>query len=581
METSFQNGVIVARGKFWEAAVYDAFANDLRVCFDGKGGITNYSVCNHPGSYLRTSYLNVFVNGVKLDAFTDKTVEMIGRTQKITLDAVGGKIEVFQFIPKRGNALCCEITAEKAAKYDFAFVFGNASKTFAYAADAENEHISENHSVYLHTNKSVRFVCAFGSDEDNCRDILSRFAVLKKEIEDEIGSITIPATAKTERDKALYVLSVFCALENYQEIGEYKGFSAGCNYTNPIRTYFRDAYWTVLSMYRDHADLVKNEILTLAHGIEENGDCPSAVTYEMNAHWRNHYDSPSFFVLMVYDYINRTGDFSILDATVGDKTILDYCILTVDKLAGYEDETHLIVKEGPYNKRDWADEVNRTGYVTYLELLYARALRCASRIVGKRDQARARRYAAAYEQTKAAINALLWDDEKGYYVNYKDGDFVEDNLSVDTILAVLFGIADQKQTERLLDNVSALLETKNNKTQRAGDFGVMSVFPFYRGIDRCFHKSGQEYEQQNGAAHPALSALIAYAELQNGRDHAYALTSSFDWIVKHGEYTLPDYYSPCGPSGAPLMVWNSVVTLVYDWQDVDFFKENRAVWEQN
>ena len=40
METSFQNGKIIARGKFWEDAVYDVCANDLRVRFDGKGGIT-------------------------------------------------------------------------------------------------------------------------------------------------------------------------------------------------------------------------------------------------------------------------------------------------------------------------------------------------------------------------------------------------------------------------------------------------------------------------------------------------------------------------------------------------------------
>ena len=579
METSFQNGAIIARGKFWEEAVYDVCANDLRVCFDGNGGITNYSVCNHPGSYLRKSYLNVFVNGVKLDAFTDKTVEMIGRTQRIVLDAIGGKIEVFQFIPKRGNALCCEITAEKHAKYDFAFVFGNASKTFAYAADAENEHVTENHSVYLHTDKSVRFVCAFGSDEENCKDILFRFSALKQEILDEIKSVKIPATAKTERDKALYVSSIFCALENYQEIGEYHGFSAGCNYISPLRTYFRDAYWTVLCMYKDHADLVRNEILTLARGIDENGDCPSAVTFELKQHWPNHYDSPSYFVLMVYDYVNRTGDFSILDETVNGKTVYDWCLNAIDKLAAYEDETHLIVKEGPYNKRDWADEVNRIGYVSYLELLYARALYCLSRIAGKRDETLARKYYGMYLQTKAAIDKILWDDEKGYYINYKNGDFVEDNLSVDTVVAVLFGISDERKTERLLDNVAKMLESKNNKIQRAGDFGVMSVFPFYKGIDRYHNKSSQDYEYHNGAVWPYLAALVAYAEAKNGRDHVYALTSSFDWNIAKGNYTPIEYYSPIRPDGSLLQAWSSDAAWVYDWLDDDFFKENRTVWK--
>ncbi len=578
METSFHDGKIVVRGKFWEEAVYDVCANDLRVCFDGNGGITNYSVCNHPGSYLRKSYLNVFVNGVKLDAFTDKTVEMIGRTQRIVLDAIGGKIEVFQFIPKRGNALCYEITAEKHAEYDFAFVFGNASKTFAYAADAENEHVPENHSVYLHTDKSVRFVCSFGSDEENCKDILSRFPALKKEVLDEIKSVKIPATAKTERDKALYVSSIFCAIENYQEIGEYRGFSAGCNYISPLRTYFRDAYWTVLCMYKDHADLVRNEILTLAHGIQENGDCPSAVTFELNQHWPNHYDSPSFFVLMVYDYINRTGDFSILDETMNGKTVYDYCRLVIDKLAAYEDETHLIVKEGPYNKRDWADEVNRSGYVSYLELLYARALYCVSRIIGRRDETLAAKYYGMYLQTKAAIDKILWDDEKGYYINYKNGDFVEDNLSVDTVVAVLFGISDEQKTKRLLDNVAKMLESKNNKFQHAGDFGVMSVFPFYRGIDRYHNKSSQDYEYHNGAVWPYLSALVAYAQQMHGRDGSYALTSSFDWNIAKKNFTPIEYYSPIRPDGSLLQAWSSDAAWVYDWANENFFAENEKVW---
>ncbi len=579
METSFQNGAIVARGKFWEDAVWDVFANDLRVSFDGKGGITNYSVCNHPGSYVRRSYLNVFVNGVKLDAFTDKTVEMIGRTQKIVLETDGGEIEVFGFVPKRGNALCYEITAESAAKYDFVFDFGQAVKGFSYAADAQSEYISENASVYLHTEKSVRFVCSYDSDEACCQDILSRFAALKQEVEDEIKNVKIPATAKTERDKALYVSSIFCALENYKEIGEYRGFSAGCSYVKPVRTYFRDAYWTVLCMYKDHADLVRNEILTLAHGIEENGDCPSAVTFELLPHWRNHYDSPSFFVLMVYDYINRTGDFSILDETVNGKTVYDYCLLTVDKLSAYEDETHLIVKEGPYNKRDWADEVNRIGYVSYLELLYARALWCVSRIAEKRDAKRAAKYSEMYRATKAAIDRILWDDEKGYYINYVNGDFVEDNLSVDTIVAVLFGISDEEKTERLLDNVSKMLESRNNTVQRAGDFGVMSVFPFYKGEDRYYNKSSQDYEYHNGAVWPYLSALVAYAEAKNGRDYEYALTSSFDWNIPRGNYTPIEYYSPIRPDGSLLQAWSSDAAWVYDWQDGDFFKENAVVWE--
>ena len=578
MQTSFQNGAIVARGKYHEDVVYDVCANDLRVKFDGKGGITNYTVSNQGGNCVGRSYLLVFADGKKLDAFCDKTVELVGRTQKITLKSGELSFEIFQFIPPVGNAIFYEIKASERGDYDLVFDFGHWASGLCCASDVEKTFVPENASVCLRTERNARFVLSFGADEAYCEKMIAEFPAYRKRVEDEYRGIAIPATAATEKDKALYVSSIFCALENYKEIGDYKGFSAGCSYVAPVRTYFRDAYWTVLSMYRDHPDLVRNEILTLAHGVEENGDCPSAVTFEMRQHWQNHYDSPSFFVLMVYDYINRTGDFSILDEEVSGKTIYEYCVLVVDKLSGYEDGTHLLFKPGQYNKRDWADEVNRVGYVTYVELLYARALECLSRIVGTRDASLARRYREKCAETKGAINALLWDDEKGYYINYKNGDFVEDNLSVDTILAVLFGISDGKQTERILDNVSRLLETRNNKAQQAGDFGVMCVFPFYRGIDRARNKSSQEYEYHNGAVWPYLSALVAYAQLMNGRDYAYALTSSFDWNIAKGNYTPIEYYSPIRPDGSLLQAWSSDAAWVYDWQDVDFFEENQAVW---
>ena len=349
----------------------------------------------------------------------------------------------------------------------------------------------------------------------------------------------------------------------------------------PVRTYYRDAYWTVLCLYKRRPDLIRCQILTLAHGIEKNGDCPSSVTFEFRPRLRNYYDSPCFFVMLVYDYINHTGDRSILDEYVNGKSVYDLCLLAVDRLTEFEDKTGLIVKAGRYNRRDWSDQINRTGYVTYVELLYTRALFCLSRIVGTRDENRARRYREMSERTKDAINAILWDEEKGYYINYKSGDFVEDNLSVDTILAVLFGVSDKSRTARLLDNFSRLLDTRNNRFLRAGNFGLTCVYPCYRGVDRCFSRSVQPFAYQNGASWPCWSALVAYAQMKNGREYTYALTSSFLRNVKEGRYTPVEYDSPLGDPGSPLHARSSAVAWVYDWQDTDFFENNEEVWKRS
>ena len=578
MKKCFRNGkIFFVAGKLNEEVPYDVSSNELHVCFDGKGGITNYTVSNQSGSYVRRTVLNVFADGRKLDAFCEKRVELAGRTQKILMKDGGTGIKIFQFVAPTESAVFYEFTANKPGDYEFVLDFSRAQYGVHYDTDVETRYIAENNAIHLRTRRSARLVFSYVS-EKYCSTLLSRFAAYKKQVVDEFRQVKIPASAKSEKERALYVSSVFCALENYREIGLFKGFSASGHREIPVRTYFRDAYWTVLSMYKTRPDLVRCQILTLARGIKENGDCPSGVLADFNPRVRNYYDSPSFFVLMVYDYINRTGDRSILSETVNGKSVYDLCRLVVDRLSTFEDKTGLIVKSGRYNKLDWADQINRTGYVTYVELLYARALYCLSRIVGTRDKTRARRYREMYQQTKNAINTLLWDNEKGYYVNYRDGDFVEDNLSVDTILAVLFGISDDAATARLLDNVSALLETRNNDSQKGGDYGVMCVYPFYRGADRCYNRSAEDYACQNGGVWPFWSALVAYAQKRNGRDCAYALTSSFGWSVKHGYYTPLECYSPNRSDGAPLHARSSVAAFVYDWMDRDFFGENESVW---
>ena len=579
MEKSCRSGKIFVTGKFYEEVEYDVCSNEAHVTFDGKGGITCSTLYNQSGGYFREVRFNVLINGEKLDPFCDKRVKLAGRALTILLKKGGTQIEICQFVSPSESAVFCEIKTNKPGDYEFVWDLRYSRDGFFYDANVENRYVPDNASLYLRTKRNAQLVFAYESQR-YCTEMLSGFSAYRKQVEDEIRSVKIPPSAKTERDKALYVSSVFCALENYKTFGPFNGFCAS-SYTNaPVLTFFRDSYWTVLSMYKAYPHLIRNQILTLAHGIDESGNCSSSIAFDFLPRFhRNHYDSPCFFVLMVYDYVNRTGDRSILSETANGKTVYDYCFLVIDKLSEYEDRTGLIVKLGKYNNRDWADQINRTGYVTYVELLYARALFCLSRIAGTRDAALERKYLELSEQTKNAIDRLLWDDEKGYYVNYRDGDFIEDNLSVDTILAVLFRIADHDKTERILDNVSKLLETRNNRIKRLGDFGVLSVFPCYRGADRSFSRSQQPYCFHNGAAWPYWSALVAYAFLMNGRDYTYALTSSFVWNLKAGNYTPNACYSPLFSVKMPLHARSSDAAFVYDWQNGDFFDENKSSWK--
>ena len=113
-----------------------------------------------------------------------------------------------------------------------------------------------------------------------------------------------------------------CALSNFKIDNNvhFKAFYAGVRYKEPARTYFRDSYWTIQSILPFKPELVRDQIIALAKGIHDDGACGSGVKFDGSDWWSNHYDSPSFFVMMIYDYIIWTGDLSVLTEKTKGKT---------------------------------------------------------------------------------------------------------------------------------------------------------------------------------------------------------------------------------------------------------------------
>lgn len=561
MQHTYQNGKIILEAKLHEKALYNVSNRQISVIFDGKGATVSYALANER-EFFQEGCLVLTRNNRPVDIYVPKRVEMIGRCQTIYLDFEDANLTIKQFLHPTLNGVFvfyhwqgsgAEDTIELGIMPRAGGLSFCASKDFSYVED--------NMGLYgeLKGEESCQVFFSFGDQTQNdLTEIKENFSNYEQEMEQEIASVKVPE-GLTEEEKALFYSSFFCALENYKEKGDYKGFMAGHHYLLPMRTYYRDSYYTMLPMYNGHIEKVRNQVLTLAKGIESNGDCPSAVKSDYSAWWGNHYDSPSFFVMMLYDYVHFSKDMAILDE------VLEIAIKVLEKLSSHADHTGLLYKEGKYNKRDWADEVNRWGYVTYDEVLYARALYCLSKLLALRgEEEAAEAYAARYEKTKQAINTLLWDEEKGYYVNFKNEVYTEDNLSVDTVFAAIFGIADEERAVRMLKNMEALLETKNNKEQKAGDYGVMCVYPFYKGVQSACHKSAQPYYYHNGGNWPYWSAIYAYAKRKFGMEYRYALESWFDYNVKKGNYTPVEFFSPPQKDGSLLQAWSGVAAFVLD-----------------
>ncbi|MDR2266423.1 MAG: hypothetical protein LBE09_02395 [Christensenellaceae bacterium] len=430
------------------------------------------------------------------------------------------------------------------------------------------------------TRRVFRYVLSAGTRGDftfvDVAKLLPQFEQKLQKAEEYIEFLVSSTPKKCNDDeklKSFYVSLLNCALCNYKELGEFKGFLAGLVYQFPARTYFRDGYWTTLAVLPVKPELVRNEILTLSRGVNKNtGDCASAVKFNFKSHWGQHYDSPSFLSLMTYDYIAASRDYSILDERVGGITVLDLVEKVINRLREKTDKTGLLVKDGKYNRRDWCDNVFRTGYVTYDCVLYARALYALSeffRVKGLKDKSA--HYANLYEKVKSAINEILWDDDKGWFVNYKSDDFIEGNLSIDTIIVALFEICDKQRAKRMLVNAERLLESKNNNNQCAGDFGTLCVFPFYSDARATVQKSSLPYFYHNGADWPYWSCIYAYAKYIYGMNGDYPLTRWFESALERGTYTPTEFYSPFHPEGSLLQAWSATGAFTLAYYEENFF----------
>ncbi len=591
MNTQYKDGKIVYEGLYYEDAYYDVANNKIAVCFNGKGSIKNYSVIGDKTYFSSVySWLKFTINGKPLGVNTKKTVEMIGRTQKTIIENNDATITIKQFLTVNDPCVFEKviINPKRPINVEIAFSVpgevwsddGEPNKDFRFNND--NGFCFASNEKFLAVPGASAFVCKvstdsptqinmiYGYDKQTIDNKCHNIDEYEKLADNEITDIVLPSSVITEKDKAFYYSAYFCALENYKELGDFKAFIAGFNYIAPMRTYYRDSYYTVLPMYNGNTEKIKNQIVTLAKGISPDGSCPSAVINDFSPWWGQHYDSPAMFCIQLYDYVNNTGDFSILSTQVNGSSILNLAKLVLDKLTAECDETHLVVKQGKYNQRDWADEVNRYGYVTYVEVFYARALYCMSKLVATTDSDEALRYEKEYKIVKDAINDILWDESKGHYINYKNEDYTEFNLSIDTIFAVIYGIADEEKTNRMLDACQTILESRNNP--EVDDFGVMCVYPVYSHIESARNKSSRPLDYHNGADWPYWSAMYAYALKLNGRDYTYPLTRWFDYNIQKGNFTPIEYYSPYCKDGSLLQAWSGVAAFVYNDVDCDFFK---------
>ena len=367
------------------------------------------------------------------------------------------------------------------------------------------------------------------------------------------------STAKHEKDAAFQAYALNAAFSSYKSFAGFQGFFAGVNYAAPARTYYRDGFYTALAVLPYRPDWVRAQLVTLARGIADDGSCGSAVDANGAPWWRDHVDSPLFFALLLYAYVANTADKGILnESQIGQKlaAILDQTIAALDENG--------LIPRLPASRHDWADNVFREGYVTYVQCLAFGALQLGGSLLPERE-----RYREAAQRIKASVNQILWDETLGYYVNFKTPEETERNLSIDTVFAALFELAPADRAKRMLTQMEALLETQHNT--RFGEFGTMCVYPPYASAARLVEKSADPLRYHNGADWPYLSSLYAFAKKMHGMAYRYPLTRWYERGLAQGYATPWEYDSPYYPVGGMLQGWSAFAAFVLDHESAQGF----------
>ena len=360
------------------------------------------------------------------------------------------------------------------------------------------------------------------------------------------------------------------------EAGRFAGLAAGPGYSLPPRTYFRDAYWTVPALLPIEPDSVYQTLELLSGGIHSDGEAPSAVITPMQlpeaikdairAHkgtdvsggefehdwWRDHFDSPLMFILMLEEYVAFTGD---------ERPVAAHW----DKVGAILERYRRMCPPGsalplkPYNERDWADNVFRSGLVTYDIGLYHGALSAAARLARGRDVALSDRLSTTAASVRSESRERIWLADRGHYLDYLSDDHAEEHLAIDTLTTVKGGLADNEQVSRILAAVERQLETRNNHEQPYGDFGVMCCYPPYSRRADLKAKSAFPFRYHNGADWPYWDGVYAGLLLERrASGWRYPLTRWWEYSLEQGWATPVEYYSPPYAPGAPLQAWSAM-----------------------
>ncbi len=264
---------------------------------------------------------------------------------------------------------------------------------------------------------------------------------------------------------------------------------------------------------------------------------------EMKRHINTIVDYTLYWLISFYDYYAYTKDKAFL--TLWEKRfgeILEFCLSRVDS-SGF-------MRSDPaeWTFIDWNDALTKDSeYYSFIQMLLYKALCSANRVYSVlEDGEKAARYQAQADALLQRIQKTFYDKEKGAFTHSLiDGKSDGRIFRQSNIMAVLYGVADEKQRASILKNVllnDAIPATTTSymlfyEYSALCELGAVDVVlplmkKYYGGMIELGATSFWEYydPKQSGAEHYAMYGR------KYGKSLCHAWGATAIWIL--GKYVV-------------------------------------------
>lgn len=295
-------------------------------------------------------------------------------------------------------------------------------------------------------------------------------------------------------------------------------------------TGMRDQFQDILGMVITHPDRVRKRILQALRFQFNDGS--TLHNFFKLTDWgekTNHSDTPLWIPFGITEYLNETGDLSILEEVVpfydtGEATVYEHMVRAIDYCISQTTPRGLPkIMNG-----DWNDTLDKVGPEGKGETIWGAQFlayvinKTFELLEYKNDKRTLERWKKIYERLKLTINEIAWDGE--WYIRaFKDnGEPLGTHKAEQGKIfinsqswAIISGIAPKERANMCIESVKKHLLREN---------GVQIVAPAYRKVEedvglisRCVPG-----KKENGAIFNHASSWFVLASLLNGNiDLAY------------------------------------------------------------